>query len=142
MTTASVWMPGTRRVDAMHRGMTAEQREAENSHAAKLRAQDAALIEGPKLDGNVIVVPSWCWRPEAVCEWKARGGCFHDGCQFTATVMVAGKSYTETVSLPAWTIPARRARLDEVKAIYARYFCREIALAEAAAKLRKMRGEE
>src|SRR3972149_11485862 len=99
----SVWTGVNRRTQAMYASMSAEQRAAENQHTARLRAQNAALLNGPKLDGNVIVAPSWCWRPEAVREWKARGGCFHDGYQFTATVTVAGKEYTETVSLPAWT---------------------------------------
>ncbi len=132
-----VWSPGAnRRVQAMYAGMSDQQREAENRHAAKLRAEDAALLAGPKLDGAMIVVPSWCYRYEAVHEWKARGGAFHDGCQFTETVTVQGKQYAETVSLPAWTIPARRARLDEIRVIYNRCFCREIALANAAAKAR------
>jgi hypothetical protein len=131
----SVYVPSANgRTRAMYAGMTAEQRVAENAHAARLRAQSAALLAGPKLDGAVIVVPSWCWRPEAVREWKARGGSFHDGCLFTETVTVAGKVYTETISLPAWTIPARRANLDDVKAIYELYFCREIAIAKANAR--------
>ncbi len=132
MVQTNVWMPGAnRRTQAMYAGMSAEQREAENRHAAKLRAQSAALLAGPKADGNMIVVPSWSWQPEAVREWKARGGTFHDGCLFTESVTVCGKEYTETISLPAWTIPARRAKLDEVKAIYERCFAREISLAKA-----------
>lgn len=130
MVQTHVWVPMVnRRTQAGFDGMTPEQRDAANKRAAELRAENAALLAGPKLDGNMIVVPSLSWQPEAVREWKARGGTFHDECLFTETVTVAGKQYTETVKLPAWTIPARWANLAEVKAIYERYFAREIALA-------------
>jgi len=131
MVQTNVWMPrDNRRTQAGFAGMTAEQRDAANKRAAQLRAQSAALLAGPKVDGNMIVVPSWDWQPEAVREWKARGGGFHDGCLFTETVTVCGKEYTETVNLPAWTIPARRAGLGEIRAIYEQCFAREIALAK------------
>lgn len=133
MVQTHVWMPNVnQRTQAGLSGMTAEQREAANKRAAQLRAQNAALLAGPKLDGNMIVVPSWRWQSEAVREWKARGGGFHDGCTFTETVTVNGKEYTEMVSLPAWTIPDRRANLAEVKAIYERCFAQELAVARAS----------
>lgn len=132
-TQVHVWMPGAnRRTQAMCSAMMNEERAAANKRAAELRAENAVVLAGPKVDGSMIVVPSFNWQPEAVREWHARGGTFHDGCLFTETVTVHGQVYTETVSIGAWTIPARRANLVEVRAIYERCFAREIAMAKAS----------
>ncbi len=64
------------RARAMLAQMTPEQIEAHNEHAAKLRAMSREIVEGPRVENGLIVIPSPCWESPAVACWKSHGGRF------------------------------------------------------------------
>ena len=123
---------------------TPEQIQAENEHAAKLRAQDAILLAGPVEVGNVITIPSWRWNPELVRAIKAFPGWhFEKELPYTVRVTLHHHDYTTTITMPTWTIPAERTpgtsqghgRLEAIRAVYEQVFAREISVARTSAGL-------
>lgn len=96
------------RAQRMFAGMSPEQIQRENEHAAKLRQSSRQLVDGPILDkfGNVWI-PSPCWEPPAVEEWNRRGGKFRK---------LDGKLFD------AWMFPKGTLDLDEARSLYSRFF--------------------
>jgi hypothetical protein len=84
------------RTRAAQARLTPEERTEANAHAAKLRAQDAVLLEGPVEDGAVIRIPSWRWNPELVREIKARPGWhFEKELPYTRRITLHGRDYVD-----------------------------------------------
>jgi len=96
------------RARRMLAGMSPEQIQRENEHAARLRKSSRQLVEGPILDkfGNVWI-PSPCWEPPAVAEWKKSGGQFRK---------LEGRLFD------AWMFPRGTLGLEEAKSLYLRFF--------------------
>ena len=113
--------------------LTPEQIIAANEHSAKLRAQDAVLLRGPIEDGGMILIPSWRWNPELVAAIKSRPGYHYEKSQpYTIRVTLHHHEYTPTVHMNTWTVPATPGRLAQIRSVYERVFCRELAAARLA----------
>jgi hypothetical protein len=118
---------------AAQRQLTPEQADASNRHAAKLRAENAVLLAGPVKEGAMIRVPSWRWNPELVTLLKSWPSArFEKERPYTLDVILLGRTYTTTITMPTWTVPDAPGRIERIRAVYEQVFAREIFAAQAS----------
>ena len=118
---------------AAQRQLTPEQVDANNRHAARLRAENAVLLAGPVKEGAMIRVPSWRWNPELVRALKSCPGArFEKERPYTLDITLHGRTYTPTITLSTWTVPDAPGRLERIRAVYEQVFAREIFAAQSS----------
>jgi len=85
-----------------------------DNKAERLLRDERVIASGSVQKGKTIFIPSPCWRPEAVAEWKRRGG-----------------THRELDRLfNVWIVSASRITLDEARVIYFKYFYTEVAVSK------------
>ena len=118
---------------AAQQRLTPEQVDANNRHAAYLRAENAVLLAGPVKEGAMIKVPSWRWNPELVRELKSSPGArFEKEHPYTLDITLHGKTYTQTITMATWTVPDAPGRIERIREVYEFVFAREIAAFQAS----------
>ena len=118
---------------AAQRQLTPEQVDANNRHAARLRAENAVLLAGPVKEGAMIRIPSWRWNPELVTLLKSWPGArFEKERPYTLDIALHGKTYTPTITMATWMVPDAPGRLDRIRAVYEQVFAREIYAAQSS----------
>ena len=98
--------------------------EASRAKAQRLLRDERVIVSGPVQKGKTIFIPSPCWRPEAVAEWKRRGG--------------IPKKLDRLFDV--WIVSASRITLDEARAIYFQYFHTEVAVSKNNLRLAEAMG--
>ena len=115
------------------RRLTPEQIDANNRHAAYLRAENAVVLAGPVKAGAMIRVPSWRWNPELVRELKSSPGWhFEKEWPYTLDITLHGKTYTKTITMATWTVQDAPGRIERIREVYEFVFAREIAAFQAS----------